>query len=564
VTDSKYLGNERQARAPAFGLRAAVDGDEIVVWPQDTRGRGDPHVAILLGVDREGDRFKPAGKLDDLTEPVQGKDHAVILPKAEAYVRYVGDIEPEELVLRIPRSEWSAFTTSPLVLLLFLYDQTPGVGGPFIPAGFRTFGVEVFAENAAPAPLLRHEIEEYLGQALAEAAFTLSNFTVADLRRGLIEAPPGDQTDLGKPNGKSAGVTFALASCLYPSDMLDYMPDAEEASRGPADASLLALSDLVGAGGPSLLLLAGDQVYIDATAGLLDPKVSDDRVKLSYQRRGRSRGVLSIAGKLGLRVESMLDDHEIQDNWAPNDPVPDDPDILERAKKYYFEYQHKPAPSDRLYRSFVHNTLPFFLGDTRTERQPRTAEDWRTREIMSPEQRDCLEKWLEAHSTESPKFVLTPSALLPRHLAVAEDSACGLLSDSWDGYPASLHRLLAFLCEKQIQGVVFLSGDEHVGISVTARVEREDGSKATTFYSIHAPALHAPYPFANATPAEFAADDSFRFVVGNVSFVCRVRTEFPPPGDGFALVTWDPPAKELRLVFHGAAGPRNKPILMTF
>jgi hypothetical protein len=421
----------------------------------------------------------------------------------------------------------------------------------------------VFAEIEGSSPFLRHEDEEHLKNALAEAAYTLDYFRIDDLRRGLIEAPPGGQTDLGKPNGKSTAV--ALASCLYPSDMLDYMPDAEDATRGPADASLLALSDLVGAGGPSLLLLAGDQVYIDATAGLLDPKVSDDRVKLSYQRRGRSRGVLSIAGKLGLRVEAMLDDHEIQDNWAPNDPgLDDDPEILTRAKKYYFRYQHEPTPDGRLYRCFVHDTLPFFLGDTRTERKPRTAEDWRTREIMSPEQRDCLEKWLEAHDgTQSPRFVLTPSALLPRHLAVAEDSACGLLSDSWDGYPASLHRLLAFLCEKQIPGVVFLSGDEHIGNFVTARVRQKYGSKATTFYSIHAPALHAPYPFANATPAEFADTETFGFLVNEVAYECEVETRFPPPGDGFALVTWDPVAKELRLVFHGAAGPKHdQPIVM--
>ena len=83
--------------------------------------------------------------------------------------------------------------------------------------------------------------------------------------------------------------TFSLASCQYPADMFERMPDGSNqpdgpfATRGPADASLLALGKLVDptdiasqrapADPPTLLLLVGDQVYTDATAGLFDPKV---------------------------------------------------------------------------------------------------------------------------------------------------------------------------------------------------------------------------------------------------------------------------------------------------
>jgi phosphodiesterase/alkaline phosphatase D-like protein len=102
------------------------------------------------------------------------------------------------------------------------------------------------------------------------------------------------------------------------------MPGGEHATRGPADASLLALGDLLNKpDAPTLLLLAGDQIYADATAGLFDPKVLDERYRIPQERRGESRGAKAVMQRLDLDVHMMIDDHEIKDNWAPNDPDPE-------------------------------------------------------------------------------------------------------------------------------------------------------------------------------------------------------------------------------------------------
>ena len=53
--------------------------------------------------------------------------------------------------------------------------------------------------------------------------------------------------------------------------------------------------------------------------------------------------------------------------------------------------------------------------------------------------------------------------LLPR-MVEHEDEPLHL--DGWQGHPASLYRLLAFLCDREIANVCFLSGDAHLGCDV--------------------------------------------------------------------------------------------------
>ena len=133
---------------------------------------------------------------------------------------------------------------------------------------------------------------------------------------------------------------------------------------------------------------------------------------------------------------------------------------------------------------------------------------------------------------------MTASALLPRRRTVVEQEASALNSDAWDGYPLSLYSLLAFICENQIKGVVFLSGDEHVSSVTTAHVCALESGAQCTLHSIHSSGLFSPYPFGDASPDEFLKKDSFVFKVANTgtSYRCEVETTFFP-GDGFALAT---------------------------
>jgi len=184
---------------------------------------------------------------------------------------------------------------------------------------------------------------------------------------------------------------------------------------------------------------------------------------------------------------------------------------------------------------------------------------------MRPDQFQKLCKWLAAaRFAASPKFVMTASALLPRRLTVGQQPASALASDAWEGYPLSLHSLLRFLCDNQIKGLVFLSGDEHVSSVTEARVTCLKTGAVCTLHSIHSSGLFSPYPFANGSPDDFIANDGFEFKLpcgagGIREYRCEVETKFFP-GDGFALATAQSNSLGwfLDVEFYGAARPKPR------
>jgi PhoD-like phosphatase len=519
--------SEVQAVAPSCGLIVQVEDAIVRVQASDSGGRSFPDFAALVSVSHHGDKLQLIG------HPQAGQDDRGLRAQGLMFLRVEDGESP--YIFEIPRSDWP---DSELVLLLLGYNQVRGIGGTTRPRRRRK-------SNKIDA----------VKQALAEDGMN-------ELRSGLICG------NLFSPSHTSTherrDVTFAVASCQFPSDFLDHMPWDEHAARGPADGSLLHLSDLLGKGdSPTLLLLAGDQIYVDSTAGLFDPKVKDDVFRLPYERRGQSRGIMAVMQRLDLRVESILDDHEIRDNWEPNDP----PNRVADGKEAYFIFQRalrKTPPSARVWRNFNHEGIPFFLGDTRTERQGRTALNWRRARIMSSEQCQTLLSWITATNNAGfPKFVLTASAFLPRNLDVARDSACALHSDAWDGYPRSQHALLKFACDNEVKGLVFLSGDEHICSFTKATVTCMRTKRSAVLHSIHSSGLYAPYPFANAKPEDFPSTDNFMFPHPQRGpYHCAVETYFADERDGFALVTARPENQdwELQVTFHSADGAKpNQP-----
>ena len=86
-----------------------------------------------------------------------------------------------------------------------------------------------------------------------------------------------------------------------------------------------------------------------------------------------------------------------------------------------------------------------------------------------------------------------------------------LRSDAWDGYPASLHRLLAGVYERGTNDVVFLSGNEHLSNVARIQISKLDDPGVVLAHSVHSSALYAPYPFANAIEEDFAGTEEFEF-----------------------------------------------------
>ena len=440
--------------------------------------------------------------------------------------------------------------------------------------------VALVADGSAPTP-------EQLIAALKLYAEAQTDGIAPDHVAVLYPSPPRDASAPGgtqgppqsatrtKPGsagqqGSAEGFRFALASCQYPGGLIDRSLGIDVPgpySVGVSDRSWFRLAQLPAEETPGLLIVAGDQVYVDATAGMFDPKTLDDGMRGAYRSLRANRGYTAMFNRAIERV-AMIDDHEIEDNFEPlprvkmEDSCPPGSTLFQGACSYIDEIRrqenlgclkgaYKLSPQTCFAFAFERGGHRFMMADTRTEREGRSATNVHAARIMGAAQFRELLKFID-DADPAPAFVTTPSILLPRLLAVARQPSAALLSDSWDGYPASLHALLAHLYMQGRGNIVFLSGDAH--ISCAARItlwndqpgNADDGTKRVVVHSIHGSALYAPFPFANAIEEDYACAETFAFDTGGSSgapptLACRVETYFPRAhgravGDGFVLL----------------------------
>lgn len=496
---------------PPLGVQVSMDGDTLVLAYATDGALGPAAQALFLPVQWDG-----AGRCR-LVDALRGPHSQEGRGFAAMYRRVADYPDPSHLAgpvpVRFSAAEWQRLAGPHELLVLLLYPQVPRDGQAWRePEGQR--------------------VERFLAEASA-----------AELRRGRIGAGLMDRPAArGVEPGTGVAVSLALASCQYPGNLLDRSP-ADAALIGPADASMCRLAGrLDQPDPPTLLVLAGDQIYADDTAGLFDLPHDDERYRQAYRQRAASRGPQALAGRL---VQQMLmDDHEVEADWEFDDAA--GRARLQAARRAYWQWQRLGDPHDvpqALWTTLRHRGFDFFMGDCRSEREPRQADDLARRHIMAAAQREALQAWLLA-ARGRPHFVATSSMLLPRKLATACQPPAALHSDAWDGYPASLHGLLAHLCDHALDHTVFLSGDEHVGCVARAHIERLGGDgrvlSQATCHSVHTPALYAPYPFANALAEHFADDEVFGFSLADGHalrhYRCTVRTWRPAMGDGFVLL----------------------------
>lgn len=420
----------------------------------------------------------------------------------------------------------------------------------------------VFAppETVVPVPDGTAEI-------LAAAQRALSGMRGDALPLGLLQLPR-------KPIEHS--LCLALGSCQYPHGLLDQIPAVASWHRLNARFYKPHVPENPH---PELLVLTGDQVYVDATAGLFDPIQPDDRYRIPYETWLRTGEVKSTMRRLPLLT--MLDDHEIDDNWEPMARAPaletdevDGPREGPARKKKRFHRMYgkrgieaflqfqRPLPSSEkrpidktpLWFSLKRSGLPIFMLDSRTQRRRRAAEG-DPPFMVQQEQWTALCTWLDlSEHKDLPKLIVSPSAILPRHRrsvparlplaplspvpARGPDDGAALRGDGWSGFPETWLSLLSFIVDRQIQRVVFLSGDEHLGLFSTITLSGP-GSKQVRLHSIHSPGLYTPYSFANASPADLVVDETFSFGPTGVApppYTCTVSSEVIE-GSGFVVVT---------------------------
>lgn len=333
---------------------------------------------------------------------------------------------------------------------------------------------------------------------LASSVFTLAHKVV---ETAILKAPV--------PPSKDTRLRFALASCQYPPGLFDERPAAAAYQR--------LLADAVAPDGPQFLVLCGDQVYLDATAGLFDPvaasggnnDVQDSQYDRSYELNWRLAAMRATVARLP--VFAMLDDHEVKDNWKGLNNEPDPPpEPVQRAMRAYDRYQAVLNAGRSLTgkathgRSFVAypGGVPLIVLDTRSRRSLRDASNITSAGIVPPEVMQALLKQLVDAPPQAVKLVVSPSPILPPERYDPRYPAERLRSDSWSGFPASTVELMTFIRDKKIRRVVFLSGDAHLS-SVSSFTFEGTQHKVV---SVVSSGLYTPWPFANQRPSELDLD----------------------------------------------------------
>ncbi|UTA47179.1 alkaline phosphatase D family protein [Simiduia sp. 21SJ11W-1] len=428
------------------------------------------------------------------------------------------------------------------------------------------FLLPVAAANAAAQrwlPILVHDYAEPLAQLPVHAALPANLLTLfnetrsteigARVKATLARVLPACAKDLAAglaraqacqlhwPAPRTGSIELAVAACQYPAMLFDH---------ACAYRSYERLGERLHKGAsPSLMLLIGDQVYVDPTAGMADAQTYHERYVAPYHEWLKQPPVRDVLRRLPSYM--MPDDHEIANDWDQQQGQTQHYAQWTPARSSYLLFQRQanimPAPNNRcqplentpaepptppLWQTLSHQKLALFLADSRTERSGRTPAK-PAQPLMLPAQFDALKAWLLATPAEQPKLVATASMLLPRRLRSVTGSGAACQSDAWDGYPQQLHALLAFIAEQRIQNLLFVSGDEHLSNCVTITFNTPDGPHRC--YSIHSSALNAPLPFVNTRPEELAGNETFVLNTPNANISCNVATEYFP-GDGFALL----------------------------
>ncbi len=342
-------------------------------------------------------------------------------------------------------------------------------------------------------------LREWLAQ---PARLTELGSSVFTLQRKVVQAAA--RKEAAKPDAELR-LSFALASCQYPPGLFDERPAARAYERLRSDA---AAPD-----GPQFLVLCGDQIYLDETAGLFDPiaassgpqDVRDAQVDRSYELNWRLAAMRAAVARLP--VYAMLDDHEVQDNWKGRDADTPPALTVDAAMKAYDKHQGLLAPGTRLVegdRSFIAypGGVPLIVLDTRSRRTLRDASNITEARIVPEAVMQAVFDRLDALPVDAVKLIVSPSPILPPEHFDPARPAARLRFDTWSGFPASTVALLEFIRSRKMRRVVFLSGDAHLS-SVSSFRFADAGPRVV---SVVSSGLYTPWPFANQAPDELVLD----------------------------------------------------------
>lgn len=314
---------------------------------------------------------------------------------------------------------------------------------------------------------------------------------------------------------------LALGSCRYSGSNMEI-----EAGDAAFKHLRLHLEQAGDAGWqPALLLLMGDQIYLDATAGVMERRTRPELVLERYLDAWSSPEAAQLLARLPGYM--MLDDHEIKNDWESarheSDFATRTREQLAQAAFVAYQWAHSPRnkaslppggqeaaadPRSRgLWYEFESGGFPFFMLDTRLEREPRHPEATPTTglpgpTIVSPTQMSALASWMarcQAQYGDRPKFIISPSALLP--LQTGHTGEARSQCDGWYAYPQSIRDLQRNIFATGCSNLVVLSGDLHASFACKMTLHDASGARASLLSLVVSP-LYAPYGFINTRTAD--------------------------------------------------------------
>ncbi|MEU8955581.1 alkaline phosphatase D family protein [Streptomyces sp. NPDC048518] len=192
------------------------------------------------------------------------------------------------------------------------------------------------------------------------------------------------------------------------------------------------------------------------------------------------------------------DDHETENNYAGDVSENDDPPaefLLRRAAAYRAYWENLPlrrpqlpsGPDAQLYRRLVWGRLAQFdILDTRQYRSDQAYGD--TAHVPGPESDDpartitgaTQERWLlDGWRRSRAQWNVVPQQVTFSERRLDLNARAKLSMDAWDGYRASRERVLAGARAADLDNLMVLTGDVHVGYAFDIKADFDDPSSRT-------------------------------------------------------------------------------------
>ncbi len=237
--------------------------------------------------------------------------------------------------------------------------------------------------------------------------------------------------------------TFVPAGQAVPFKFV-VLTDFREVAKPPVQVQTFARANQEQ---PAFVIIGGDFDHSN-------PQTIDERRQMFKNLYTPARGLEDFVNLILRRypVAHMWDDHDYGADNADKTYLGKG-DALEVLQEYFPVY---PIPLYGDWQKFSYAQADFFLLDSRSERDPDSDPNGPGKSMLDGDQLGEAGQWvwltqglLKSQATW--KFILTPvvfNRTVPK-------------SDSWSGFPAERARLVKFIRDNNIHGVVFISGDLH-------------------------------------------------------------------------------------------------------